>query len=181
MLCRQTHAEPDSEALPMPAGTRTSPLFTAAANDRQITLHLIDASGDKWAENLRVPVAATAASIEAYAAAYQAATQASLYGMSDQLLRLGDADPDNADNLQRSSGAQGVNNLFKNLTTHLTQPIRLVAPIEEVMQGNQDIPLLSAAEMTAVITTALAVLTGFSFQRAQYTDRRERRNNPVIR
>lgn len=161
--------------------TRTAPLFTAAANDRQISLQLIDASGDKWAENMRVPVAATAASIEAWAAAYQAATQASLYGIVDNIIRVGDADPDNADTDQRNSGAQGINLQFKNLTTHLTQPTRVIAPIEAVMQGNQDIPLLSSTELAAVITTELAVLTGFSFQRAQYTDRRERKNNPVIR
>lgn len=161
--------------------TRTSPAFTAAANDRQISLLLIDASGDKWSENIRVPVAATAASIEAWAAAYAAATQASLYGIIDNQIRLGDADPDNADTDQRNSGAQGVNLSFKNLTTHLAQPTRLIAPIEAVMQGNQDIPLLSATEMAAVITTELAILTGFTFQRAQYTDRTERRNNPVIR
>ena len=161
--------------------TRTAPAFTAAANDRQISLGLIDASGDKWAENMRVPVAATEASIEAWAAAYQAATQASLYMITDNIIRIGDADPDNADTDQRNSGAQGINLQFKNLTTHLTQPTRVIAPIEAVMQGNQDIPLLSSTELAAVITTELAVLTGFTFQRAQYTDRRERKNNPVIR
>lgn len=163
------------------AGTRTAPAFTAAANDRQITLQLIDASGDKWAENWRVPVAATAATIEAAAAAYAAASQASLYGIIDQQIRTGDADPDNADTDQRNSGSQGINGLFKNLTTHLTQPTRLIAPIPATMQGNQDIPLLSSTEYAALVTALLAVLTGFTFQRAQYTDRRERRNNPVIR
>jgi len=161
--------------------TRTAPAFTAAANDRQVALHLIDASGDLWAENMRVPVAATAASIEAWAAAYQAASQASLYGITDYLIRDGDADPDNADTDQRNSVKQGINLLFKNLTTHLTQPTRIVAPIEAILQGNQDIPLLSATEAAAVITTELAVLTGFTFQQAQYTERKERKNNPVIK
>jgi len=49
------------------------------------------------------------------------------------------------------------------------------------MQGNQDIPLLSATELCALIADYQALLTGFSLQSAQYTDRRERSNNPKIR
>ena len=93
---------------------------------------------------------------------------------------MGDADPDNAGTDQRNSIKDGINLLFKNLTTHLTEPTRLIAPIEAVLQGNQDIPLLSSTEAAALITAELALLTGFTFQRAQYTERRERKNNPVI-
>lgn len=163
------------------AGTRTAPAFTAAATDRQITLHLMDASGDVWAENMRVPVAATAANIETWAAAYAADSQASLYGITDNILRFGDADPDNAETDQRNSVKDGINMLYKNLTTHLTQPTRVIAPIPAALQGNQDIPLLTSTENAALIAATLAIITGFTFQRAQYTERRERRNNPVIK
>lgn len=160
---------------------RTAPAFTGAANGRVITLQLMDASGDLYAESMRVPVAATAASIEAWAAAYQAASQASLYGILDTQSRVGDADPDNADTLQRNSVKDGVNLSFRNLATWVTLPMRVVAPVEEALQGNQDIPLLSSDELTNVITSILAIQTGFDFQRAQYTERRERSNNPVIK
>lgn len=163
------------------AGTRTAIAFTAAATSRSITLHLIDASSDLWAENMTVPVAATAASIEAWAAAYAAASNASLYGITDSQMRIGDADPDNAVAEYRAATGSGVNTLFKNLTTLDTSPQRLIAPIAAVMQGNQDIPLLSATEMAALIVAILAIKTGYTFQRAQYTDRRERRNNPIIK
>jgi hypothetical protein len=59
------------------AGTRTAPAFTAAATRRIITLHLIDASGDLYPESFDVAIAATAAAIEAWAAAYAAGSQAS--------------------------------------------------------------------------------------------------------
>jgi hypothetical protein len=49
------------------------------------------------------------------------------------------------------------------------------------MQGNQDIPLLSSAEMTALILAELAILTGYSLESAQFTERRERSNNPRIK
>lgn len=162
-------------------GTRTAPLFTAAVTARSITLHLIDASGDLYTENMPVAVAATAAQIEAWAAAYAAASNASLYAITDNQLRDGDADPDNAIAEYRASVKSGINMLFKNVTTTDTESERLIAPIAAVMQGNQDIPLLSAAEAAAVITTTLALLPGYSFQQGQYTDRRERKNNPIVK
>jgi len=162
-------------------GTRTSPLFTAAATSRRITMSLIDASGDLDAVSFVVPVAATAANIEAIVADYQLATNASVYGLTDTLLREGSADPDNALALFRGSVKDGINLQFKDLATSQVAPIRVVAPVEETMQGNQDIPLLSSDELTNLIVAILAVKTSFDFTRAQYTERRERKNNPVIK
>lgn len=161
--------------------TRTAPAFTAAATNRIITLRLIDASGDLYAEALTVPVGSTAAAIEAYAAAYAAASNASLYSIVDTQERAGDADPDNATAAYRGVVEAGINMLMKNLTAGVTETPRLVAPIPAVLQGNQDVPLLSAAEMSALITAILALKTGFALQQAQYTARRERRNNPRIK
>lgn len=161
--------------------TRTAPAFTAAANDRIVSFGLIDASGDVWSESEHVPVAATAASIETLAAAYQAATQASLFSITDNIIRVGDADADNADVGQRNSIKDGVNLLMKNFTTIVSSTPRLIAPIGAVMQGNQDIPLLTATEMTDLIVAYLAVKTGFALQSAQYTERRERKNNTRVK
>lgn len=160
---------------------RTAPLWTAAATRRLVSLHLIDASGDTWAESMYVPVAATAANLEAWAAAYAAASQASLYALGDYTERIGDADPDNADILQRNSVGQGINVSYKNLTTNATFGQRVVAPIPADLQGNQDIPLVTATEMAALLTATLALQTGYSVQSAQYTERRERKNNPKIK
>jgi hypothetical protein len=162
------------------AGTRTAPAFTAAATSRIVTLRLIDASGDKYAEAWSVPVAATAANIEAWAAAYAAASNASLYEIWDLVARAGDADPDNAVSAFRAATENGINLLFKNPTTGATEDTRLVAPIAAVMQGNQDIPLLSATELSALITAQLAVDTTKPFTNAQYTVRRERKNNARV-
>lgn len=161
--------------------TRTAPSFTAAASRRNITLRLIDASGDLYSETLPVAVAATAANVETWAAAYAAASNASLYGIVDSIERLGDADPDNATVGQRNSVKDGVNSLYKVASTGEALTTRLVAPIPAVMQGNQDIPLLSATEMSALIVAYLALLSGFGFNSAQYTERRERKNNPKVK
>jgi len=170
----------EKEIMASPA-VRTAPAFTAAATYRQITLQVIDASGDKDAVGFLVPIAATAATIEAIADTYQEATQASVYGIIDSQFREGDADPDNADVDQRNSNAEGINLLFKDLATRMVAPVRVVAPVPATMQGNQDIPLLSSDELTNLIVAVLAVKPSFDFTRAQYTERRERKNNPVIR
>lgn len=162
------------------AGTRTAPLMTAAATSRSITLHLIDVSNDLWAEQLPVPVAASAANIETWIAAYVAASNASLYGVSDNQDRMGDADPDNAVAAFRGAVENGINLLFKNPATKDTIPTRLVAPIAGVMQGNQDIPLLSADEMSALILAEIALNPTYGFNKGQYTVRKERKNNPRV-
>lgn len=166
----------------MPAGTRTAPTFAAGTeNMTNTTLHLIDASGDVFTDTLLTTTAPTVAEVEAYAAAYQAASQASLWKISQSLAWVGDADPDNADTGQRDSIADGINMSYKNLTTLKTQGERLIAPIAAVMQGNQDIPLVSSTELAALITAVLAVLDGYNLQSAQFTERRERKNNAKIK
>lgn len=166
----------------MPAGTRTAPnVSVASPNPIQTTLHLIDASGDLWTENLPYPATQTLADVEAFAAAYQAATQSSLYQVTQTNVWAGDPDPQNAVAGFRGSISDGVNLLWKDLTAGKTISPRLVAPIEAVMQGNQDIPLLSATEFTALIVAIGTLLVSYNLESAQFTGRRERRNNPVIR
>lgn len=162
-------------------GTRSAPAFTAAATSRQVSIGLIDASGDLYSDELVVPVAATAANIEAWVAAYQAATNASVWRVTDQVNRDGDPDPDNAVAAYRASISSGINLSFKDVATKLGFLERVIAPVADTMQGNQDIPLLSSDELTNVITSILTLRADVDFQSAQYTDRRERKNNAKIR
>ena len=163
-------------------GTPTAPDVSAvAANQFAATLHLVDASGDLYTDNITGAAAMTLANIEGYKVSYQAASNASVYGVTFAQSWFGDIDPDNALALYRASVKNGINLLWKNNTTLKTITPRLIAPIAGVMQGNQDIPLLSAAELVALIADYQALLTGFGLQSAQYTDRRERSNNPRIR
>jgi len=162
-------------------GTRTAPAFTAAANQRAIVLHLIDASGDLWSERLPVPVAATAASIEAWADSYADATQASLYGITDEQIRMGAKTRTNANTDQRNSIKQGVNMLWYNITLNNSETTRLVAPVLADMVGDSDIPDTELTSPLIQIQIAQAALTtGYQAQTMQYTERRERKNNPRV-
>lgn len=161
--------------------TRTAPDVTTAATSVNSTLHLIDASGDLYTDNILTVTAPTPAQVQAWSVAYQAATQASLWKVSTLSVWEGDADPQNADVGQRNSVKDGVNLLWKNIATLNTQTPRLIAPIAATMQGNQDIPLLSATEFTNLIVAYAAILSGYNLQSAQFTERRERSNNPRIK
>lgn len=163
------------------AGTATIPAVTGTATATAASLGLIDASGDLWSENLEVPAAATQAQINVIALAYQAASQASLYKVSVNRDWEGDADPDNAEAEYRGQVESGINLLYKNLTTNQTYSQRVVAPVAASMQGNQDIPLLTSDELTDLILATVAAKPGYELVSAQYTGRRERKNNAKIK
>lgn len=164
------------------AGTRTAPDPTlVGANLNNTTLHFIDASGDVTTDNLVTITTPTLTEIEDYASAYQAATQASLWKITLSTSWQGDEDPDNAEVGQRNSVKSGINLLFKNVSTLKAQSPRVIAPVAAAMQGNQDIPLLTSTEMTNLILAYLAILDGYALNSAQYTDRRERSNNPRVK
>lgn len=163
-------------------GTRTAPAITGAVTKVISSLYLIDASGDQYSEAIVTATAPTAVQFEALAAAYQVASQASLWKAVSMSIWEGDKDPDNGDVGQRNSVKDGVNLLWRNLTTLKTQAPRLVAPVANTMQGNQDIPLLTAdPEFTGLITALTAILSGYNLESAQYTERKERSNNPKIK
>jgi hypothetical protein len=165
----------------MAVGIRTAPTVAIANINRSVTtVHCIDASGDLYTDALITPDLVSDGLAEAWVAAYQAATQASVYKVSQSIEYVGDADPNNAGTDQRNSIAEGNNLLFKNVNLSTSQTPRVVAPILATMQGNQDIPLLSSAELTNVINAVLAILSGYALTSAQFTGRRERKNNPRI-
>lgn len=167
------------------AGTRTAPTVGAITTTSSgATIHLIDASGDLHSETVYAVGDALAdlAEVEALVVDYQAATQASVWKVTQTFVWEGDADPDNAEVGQRNSVKDGINLLFKNVALLKSQTPRLVAPVGATMQGNQDIPLLSSTEMTNLITQYLvAALAGYNLASAQYTERRERSNNPRVK
>ncbi len=166
----------------MAVGTRTAPTVAdGTANKTVSTMHLLDASGDLNTEAIESLATPIETAVEQWAAKYLLSTQASLWKVSQTQEWVGERDPDNAGTDQRNSVKNGINLLNRNVSTLDTQTPRLVAPILAVMQGNQDIPLLSSTEMTELIVAMLALLPSYTFDSAQYTDRRERNNNPRIK
>lgn len=163
------------------AGLRTAPVLTTDPSERAIVVHFMDASGDQWTERLVVALTATLTAINAWISLYQAVTQASIFDVTEERTWDGDADPDNANSNQRSGIENGINLMLKEPALNITESVRVIAPIPEVFQGNQDIPLLSQDDMEAFIVATLALRAGYNFRQAQYTTRRERKNNPRVK
>lgn len=163
------------------AGTRTAPAVSGASTQNTATLHCIDASGDLFTDSITSAAALSDINIEAWVAAYQAATQASVYKVTYATEWVGDAAPANAEALYRGSVKDGVNLLYKNYTTLKATTPRLVAPIAAVMSGNLDVPIIATGLLADLITAELALLTGFVHESAQYTERRERSNNQRVK
>ena len=165
----------------MAVGTRTAPAYTAVPPFRRLTLHLVDASGDTFTDSMLIEPLATELEVEALIDGYQASTQASIWKVTNTGEYIGDEDPDNAGVDQRNSVKDGINLLFRNSANQGTFTPRVVAPIEGVMQGNQDIPLL-VAPLSDYVTAVLAVQPiTVGLASMQFTERRERSNNPRIK
>ena len=162
-------------------GTDTYGDFTEAADGRVISFSVMDASGDTWSEQLFVAIAATSAAIEAWLQLYQAVTNTSIWEVRDERKWSGDADPDNAIAAYRSGIDDGINLLFKDPDTADTRPLRVVGPVADVMQGNQDIPLLNGGSMDELIVATIALDADYNFASAQFTSRRERKGNPKVK
>jgi len=162
------------------AGTKTAPALTGTATGRAITIYMIDASGDKWAQRLIVALSATLAAINAWIVFYQAVTQASIYAVTDELLWAGAESVANAESLQRSGRENGINLGFLDAASRDLTSIRVIAPVEAVMQGDSDVPIPSQTDLAALITASNSLFSPAVFTNAQYTTRRERRNNPRV-
>jgi hypothetical protein len=163
-------------------GTRTAPAYTSPPPFLRLTLHLIDASGDQSSDTMLINPASTPVQIEAYIDAYQATSQASIWKVSASGEAVGDADPDNATTDQRSSVKDGINMLYRNSVNLAANTQRVVAPVTTVMQGNQDIPLLTGTALEPLVVAMLAIQPAtLSLQSMQYTERRERANNARIK
>lgn len=166
----------------MPAGVRTAPVVAVGNINKVITtIHFVDASGDNATDTLITTTVPADADMDAWVSAFQAVTQASVWKVSQSLEWIGDEDVTNAENDARSSIKDGINMLYTDLANLNTQTPRVVAPISDVMQGDQDIPLLSAGVMVTLIAETIDILVGFNLDSAQYTERRERSNNPRIK
>lgn len=164
------------------AGTRTAPTVgDLTVTKSTATLHLVDAAGDLTTDAIVSAGAIDTIDVEALAAAYQPNTQASLWKVSLTSEWEGDIDPDNATALARYQISDGINLLWKDSASLTAITPRVYAPVAAIMQGNQDIPLLSPQIFADLVAAYQEILSGYSLTSAQFTTRRERRNNPRIR
>lgn len=144
------------------------------------TIYLVDASNDRWTEQLVTAVAATLAAIQAWLVLYQTVTQASIWRVDRSFVWAGAMDSSNADFGARFEVKNGINLSFRDSVTEELNPLRVVAPETTVMQGTTDIPVPNVAPLSDLITATIGLNPDYVFQTAQYTIHRERRGNPKV-
>lgn len=168
-------------------GTRTAPTVGAlTVTENLISLGLVDASGDLYSEPLKTTGGGLAdmAEIEAYAAAYQSGSNASLYEVRHTAVWTGSINPTNALALFRASVSEGINIGLRDTDVfNATAGQRLIAPVAATMVGNTDTPVYPLVAPMDAITAAMITLlgAGYSLETLQFTGRRERKGNVKVR
>jgi hypothetical protein len=160
--------------------TGTWGTLTSDADEIKHTLYMIDASGDRWTEDLYTAITATLAAIQAWLVLYQTVTQASVWKVERAFVWEGAMDTTNADFGARFEVKNGINLSFRDSATEVLNPLRVVAPETGTMQGTTDIPVPNSAPLSDLITATIGINPTFAFQTAQYTIHRERRGNPKV-
>lgn len=151
-----------------------------AADAIKYTMSMIDASGDRWTEDLIVALAATAAAVQAWLVLYQTVTQASIWQVERAEIWTGVMDTSNADFGARFEVKNGINLSFRDSVTEELLPLRVVAPETGTMNGTSDIPTPSVPPLSDLIIATPGISPNAVFQTAQYTIHRERRGNPKV-
>lgn len=171
------------------AGTRTAPAVhdgtaETAGTKYVTTLSLVDKSGDTFSESIVTTNAPSAANIEAWAAAYQNGSNASVYQVSLQKFWKGAKSTSNAVAAERNSVKDGINVNFEDVTALKSYTGRLIAPVDTTMSANADIPTPTTGPLGALINAYGLILNtvsgAFVATTAQFTERRERKNNPKV-
>jgi len=153
------------------AGTRTAPAMTAAATARRISYSFYDGTDQKTFA-FYVPVAATAAAIEAVLADIASRSNASLFNIDDVMVREGVKSAANAVNEPRSGSVfDHIVLHFKVLATRVSTRLWIPANTEATMlDPGADVP--STADLADVATGAVALGLG-AWVSARYNENKE--------
>lgn len=151
-----------------------------AADAIKYTMYMIDASNDRWTEDLIVALAATAAAVQAWLVLYQTVTQASIWQVERSEIWAGEMSGANADFGARFEVKNGINLSFRNSVTGALLPLRVVAPEGGTMLSESDIPTPAVPPLSDLITATPGIVPNAVFQTAQYTIHHERRGNPKV-
>lgn len=161
------------------AGTRTATTVDGTPNAKKVSLHWIDSSGEKRSDSTYFDEAATDIEIEAYVAAAQALSNASLYKVQVSYVYEGQAQVANAAQAIFEDVAQNLVWQAKlpasafSLRTFIPSPVQAVT----MVGGNTEEPNPASTEMLAYQTALIAALpTGYGLVGVRFTQRRDINN-----
>jgi len=160
------------------AGTRTAPTVDGTPNLRYATFHFIDVSKDRRSVTIEIDLAATAAEIEALAAALAAASNASLFAIDDRLQYFSPAVAANGVNDDKSESVYANVVMLAVGNTKQTEDLFIPAPNANIMIEGSDNPDQASAQLMAIATAYEALATGTKVVTGvRYTERREKNSS----
>lgn len=153
-------------------GTRTAPAV-GTISYKQVTVYLIDFTGDSYPVTFRLDPAASDVDIETFVVALQAMTNASVHRVDVTSVHRGLSDPSNAANAPRTSVYQGINLLFRDAAFN-AQSLRVPAPLDSLMLPNTDLINGSSALYAPLVTAYQTIVSGSpDWESASYSERKE--------
>jgi len=151
---------------------RTAPTVDGSGNVRNLSIRMIDVSGDKRAVAFELGLAVTAAEIEAFVAAYAAVTNALVYAVHDTQLYTSPAIASGAVAAEENSVFDNIVILAKS-NTNESDELFIPAPERTLFVGDTDNP--DAAALAALIALWEPLLSGTKVAvSARFTERREK-------
>ena len=155
------------------AGTRTAGTVDGTPLYIDLSLHWIDASGDMRSDSYQVDPTATAAEIEAYAAAQQAASNASLWKI---VVGGAYSSVPNANQAATAShnSADDVINMLTKTAGNMSQNVVVRAPLQTLFVGDTEEIDVTDALLATLSATWLVIADGtYTAVSFRFTERRE--------
>jgi len=153
-------------------GTRTAATVNGTPLRKQISIRVIDATGDKASDVILAPATVTDAEIEAYVAAYVAASNASVYRVEVSFVYSGQEDAGNALAASREGVQEVINFLAKSDTDDAaSQRAVLRAPLTAMFVTESDQIVITNATYEAWYVAATALFNGGAGGSGDYSSR----------
>ena len=153
-------------------GTRTAPTVDGLPTFKVVSITMYDYTGDQRTETIQVDAAATDAQIEAYVAALQAATNATVWKVDVGYVYNSVGDSSNALEEVWENAATNIVTLIKDADNNSRNAF-IPAPINAVfLEGTENINP-SATQLADYLTALLALRSGFSVVSMRFTHRKQ--------
>lgn len=152
--------------------TRTAPTVDGSPTFKRVSVTVYDYTGEQRTDSYQLDAAATEAQIEAFVAALQVTSNATIWRVQVAGVYNSVGDPSNADEEVWEEASANVVLLAKDVSNN-SQDWYIPAPSNDLfLEGTENIDPANT-DLGDVLTAILAMRSGFSFVSARFTSRRD--------
>lgn len=152
--------------------TRTAPTVNGTPTFKRVSVTVYDYTGEQRTDTYQMDADTTAAEVEAFVAALQSVTNATVWRVQLADVYNSVGDPSNADEAVWEEASSNLVLLAKDATNNAMDWF-VPAPVDDMfLEGTENIDPSNVA-LGALLTAILALRAGFSFVSARFTSRRD--------